>query len=83
MSEQLDQGAFRTWFTVIAVDQPPGRSLYDPDVQLSLENQLSSMRFAQEQDRYIVSLRDRWVADNLNAMLARILTIARLRYLPR
>ncbi len=83
VSEPLDQGAFRTWFTVIAVDQPPGRSLYDPDVQLSLENQLSSMRFAQEQDRYIVSLRDRWVADNLNAMLARILTIARLRYLPR
>jgi len=83
VGEPLDQGAFRTWFTVLAVEQPPGRSLYDPEVQLSLENQLSSMRFAQEQDRYIASLRDRWVSDNLDAMLARLLTITRLRYLPR
>jgi hypothetical protein len=83
VGDPLDQGAFRTWFTVVAVDQPLGRSLYDPEVQLSLENQLSSMRFAQEQDRYISSLRDRWVADNLDRMLARLLTIARQRYLPR
>ncbi len=83
VGEPLDQGAFRTWFTVLAVERPPGRSLYDPEVQLSLENQLSSMRFAQEQDRYISSLRDRWVAENLDRMLARLLTIARLRYLPR
>jgi hypothetical protein len=83
VSESLDQGAFRSWFTVIAVEQPTGRSLYDPEVQLSLENQLSSMRFAQEQERYIDSLRDRWVSENLDRMLARLLTIARLRYLPR
>ncbi len=81
--EPLDQGAFRTWFTVLAVEQPPGRSLYDPEVQLALENQLSSMRFAQEQDRYIDSLRDRWVSENLDAMLVRLITITRLRYLPR
>jgi hypothetical protein len=83
VGEPLDQGVFRTWFTVLAVEQPPGRSLYDPQVQLALENQLSNMRFAQEQDRYIASLRDRWVSDNLDAMLARLLTITRLRYLPR
>ncbi len=83
VGEPLDQGAFRTWFTVLAVERPPARSLYDPEVQLSLENQLSSMRFAQEQDRYISSLSDRWVADNLDRMLARLLAISRLRYLPR
>jgi hypothetical protein len=83
VSEPLDQGALRSWYTVMAVDQPPGRSLYDPEVQLFLESQLSSTRFAQEQDRYISSLRDRWVADNLDRMLARLLTIARQRYLPR
>ncbi len=83
VSEPLDQGALRSWYTVMAVDQPPGRSLYDPEVQLFLESQLSSTRFAQEQDRYISSLRDRWVADNLDRMLARLLTIARERYLPR
>ncbi len=83
VGDPLDQGAFRTWFTVLAVEQPPVRSLYDPEVQLSLENQLSSMRFAQEQDRYIDSLRDRWVSESLDAMLGRLITIARLRYIPR
>lgn len=83
LGEPLDQGPFRTWLTVLSVEQPPGRSLYDPEVQLALENELSSIRFGQAQERYIESLRDRWVAENIDAMLTRLLVIARQRYLPR
>ena len=74
---------FRTWFTVLAVDQPPGRSIYDPEVQLMLESELVATRFGQEQTRYIDSLRDRWVSGSIAGMLERLRAIARQRYQPR
>ena len=83
LTPPLDQGPFRTWLTVLSIERPPGRSLFDPEVQLALENELTTIRFGQEQERYIDSLRDRWVADNIDAMLTRLLMIARQRYLPR
>ncbi len=83
VGEPLDQGVFRTWFTVLSIDQPPVRSLYDSEVQRKLEEQLSSTRLAQEQELYIRSLRDRWVTENLQEMFVRLTTIARLRYLNR
>lgn len=83
IGEPLDQGVFRTWFTVLAVDQPPGRSIYDPEVQLMLESELVATRFSQEQTRYIDSLRDRWVSGSIAGMLERLRAIARQRYQPR
>lgn len=83
VTDPLDQGPFRSWLTVLSVVRPPGRSLYDPKVQRSLESELSSIRFGQEQQRYIDSLRDRWVSNSIDAMLNRLLMIARQRYLPR
>lgn len=83
VGEPLDQGSFRSWLTVLSVERPPGRSLFDPEVQLALENELSTIRFGQEQQRYIESLRDRWVSGSIDAMLSRLLMIARQRYLPR
>ncbi len=77
----LEQGPFISWFTVLGVEQPPGLSIYEPSVQLALENELSSLRLGQEQNRYLASLKDRWVAGNIDQMRDRLILIARSRYL--
>ena len=81
VSSSLDQGPFVSWFTVLGVEQPPGQSIYDPAVQLGLENELSSIRMGQEQTRYLDSLKDRWVAGDIGQMRERLILIARSRYL--
>ncbi|MEE2973520.1 MAG: hypothetical protein VX672_10365 [Planctomycetota bacterium] len=81
MTTPLEQGPFISWFTVLGVEQPPGLSIYEPSVQLALENELSSLRLGQEQNRYLASLKDRWVAGNIDQMRDRLILIARSRYL--
>ncbi|MAC20252.1 MAG: hypothetical protein CMJ22_09740 [Phycisphaerae bacterium] len=81
VTESLEQGVFVSWFSVIGVNKQPGRSLFDPVVQLSLEGELAGLRYAQEQDRYLSSLKDRWVAGDIEQMRKRLLLIARVRYL--
>ena len=82
-STPLDQGPFTSWFTIIEIRRPPGKSIYDPEVQLSLESELSGLRYAKEQARYLESLRDRWVADAIEGMRTRLIKIAEARYLDR
>ena len=82
ISEPLEQTAFVSWFSVLEVISPPGRSIYDPEVQLQIQAQLSDLRYRQEQDRYLKSLRNRWITDDINKMLIRLLRIAMNRYLP-
>ena len=82
ISEALEQRSFVSWFSVLEIVQPKGNSLYDPEVQIALESQLSDLRYRQEQDRYLVSLRNRWITDDINKMRLRLLLIARSRYLP-
>ncbi|MCH2160923.1 MAG: hypothetical protein MK085_03515 [Phycisphaerales bacterium] len=82
VSEPLEQTAFTSWFTVLEVVSPPSRSIYDPEVQISIESQLSDLRYRQEQERYLKSLRNRWITDDINQMRLRLLRIARSRYLP-
>ena len=81
VTDSLEQGVFVSWFSVIGVEKQPGRSLFDPLVQLSLEGELAGLRYAQEQDRYLASLKDRWVAGDIDQMRKRLLLIARIRYL--
>ena len=82
-SEPLDQGAYTSWFTILDIRKPEGRSIYDPQVQLSLESELSGIRFAKEQDRYLSSLRDQWVAEAIEDMRVRLIKIAESRYVDR
>lgn len=81
VTESLEQGVFVSWFSVIGVQKQPGRSLFDPVVQLSLQGELAGLRYGQEQDRYLSSLKDRWVAGDIDQMRKRLLDIARVRYL--
>ena len=81
LSEPWVQASFISWFSVLNIEQPPGRTIYEPSVQFALENELSNMRLMQEQDRYLDSLKDRWVSADIDDMGRRLLVIARLRYL--
>lgn len=80
VGEPLEQGVFISWFTVLGIETPPGLSIYDPGVQIGLENELAAIRMRQEQDRYLATLKDRWVAGDIGQMRDRLLVIARIRY---
>ncbi|MCP4833876.1 MAG: hypothetical protein GY895_03845 [Phycisphaera sp.] len=80
VGESLEQGPFVSWFTVLGIEQPPGRSIFDPSVQIGLENQLAGLRYSQEQSRYLDGLKDRWVAGDILQMRTRLLEISRARY---
>ena len=81
VSEPLDQTAFVSWFTITEIVEPKRTSLYDTAVQIQLENQLRDQRRRQERIRYITSLRSRWVSDDIAIMKARLIRLARNRYL--
>ncbi len=81
-SDSLDQGAYISWFSPLQIVQAEGMSIYDPEVQISLEAQLSDIRFRTEQNRYLSSLRNRWISEDINKMLIRLRKIAFNRYLP-
>lgn len=81
LSEPWVQTAFISWFAVTGIEKQPGRSIYDPSVQFGLESELSNMRLVQEQERYLGTLKDRWVSGDIDEMRRRLLAIARLRYL--
>jgi hypothetical protein len=80
-SAAFELGMATYWISVIEIDQPPGRSLYDADVQRMLMRELEGRRFGAEAERYASMLRERWVADDINAMRRRLMTIANERYL--
>ena len=81
LSEPWVQTAFISWFAITGIEKQPGRSIYDPSVQFGLESELSNMRLVQEQERYLSTLKDRWVSGDIDEMRRRLLAIARLRYL--
>jgi hypothetical protein len=83
LSEPWAQTSFVSWFSVLSIERPPGRTIYEPSVQFALESELSNVRLMQEQERYLDSLKDRWVSADIEEMRRRLLAIARLRYLVR
>ena len=81
-SQPITQGAYISWFSPLDIVQSKGMSIYDPEVQIGLESQLSDSRFRTEQNRYLSSLRNRWISEDINKMLVRLRKIAFNRYLP-
>jgi hypothetical protein len=80
MSEPLLQPDFITWLTVMTIDQPVARSIFDREVQLQLQAELKSRRTIIERERYISTLRSRWVTDDIGEMERLLLEIAVERY---
>jgi hypothetical protein len=79
-SEPFPVGASTWWLHAVAVERPPARSLYEPDVQRRLYHDIHARRMEEEQQRYIATLFDETIYDELIAMHERLLNIAMLRY---
>ena len=69
-----------TWYSVLGFITPPARSIFDPGVQLSIRGQLESIRYDEEERKYLDSLRRRWVNDEIKKMELRLIDIALRRY---
>jgi len=81
VSEELVQKeGFVVWFAIMEISQPRARSIYDRDLQLAITRQIQDVRRAIERQRYIASLRSRWVTDDIVEMEERLVAFALERY---
>jgi hypothetical protein len=79
-TEPFEIGSSTWWLHVAEIDRPEQKSLYDPDVQRMLANYLREVRRLEEQDRYLRTLLDETIIDELEQMEQRLLRIAMRRY---
>ena len=68
------------WVKIMAIEQPPGRSIYDPQVQRMLRSQLESRRENEEMIKYRLRLLQDGSVDDIDTMAERLLEIALRRY---
>lgn len=68
------------WYAVLGYVTPPSFSIFDPEVQLGIRNKLEGIRYSQQEDKYLTSLRRRWVNDDIRKMEIRLVEIALRRY---
>jgi hypothetical protein len=66
------------WLHVAKIERQPRRSIYD--VQRQLINELERRRREEQQQKYIRSLFEKGIYDQLDQMSQRVLTVALLRY---
>ena len=69
-----------TWYSVLGFIVPPSRTIFEPGVQLTIRNRLESIRYDDEERKYLDSLRRRWVNDEIKKMELRLIDIALRRY---
>ncbi len=81
-SEPFVVGSSTTWLHISEIQYPTNRSIYDAEVQLGLTEMIRDRRFNEEQNKYIESLFEQGIYDELNEMNARLLDVAMLRYGP-
>jgi hypothetical protein len=79
-SKPFELGSGTLWLHVVEVKRPECRSIYDPVVQLGLRNIILARRANAEWTRYVNSLLERGVYDELDEMAERLYQIALLRY---
>jgi hypothetical protein len=68
------------WIAIIDVFAVPKRSIYDAALQLQIKGTLKGAQQQIEEARYIARLRSRWVSDDIEEILKRLLDIADARY---
>lgn len=70
------------WLHISEFLEPTSRSIYDPGVQIELRREIEGRLIEVEQNRYLESLIDEEILDDLTAMKDRLIVIARRRYRP-
>ena len=83
VTEELRKGSTATWYCVTNVQQQATRSIFESALQRSIRRGLKEQRGAYERDRYLASLRERWVTNDIDQMTKRLIVIAWERYLPK
>ena len=68
------------WYSILAYETPPSRSIFDSDVQLTIRNRLESFAYDSEESNYLNSLRRRWVNDDIRKMEIKLMQLALRRY---
>ncbi|MAB29530.1 MAG: hypothetical protein CMJ53_09710 [Planctomycetaceae bacterium] len=68
------------WYSILAYETPPSRSIFDSDVQLMIRNRLESFAYDSEESNYLNSLRRRWVNDDIRKMEIKLMQLALRRY---
>ncbi|MFO0828684.1 MAG: hypothetical protein U0572_11135 [Phycisphaerales bacterium] len=76
----VETDATITWFTILDVTEHPQRSIFDPELQIAIKEQLKAARQSVEQARYIGKLRSRWISDDISQIEERLVIIAFARY---
>ena len=79
-SRPFQLGSGTLWLHVVSLDRPAVQSIYEPRVQLGLRNALQSRRSQIEWNRYIESLLEEGIHDDLDEMAERLFDIAMSRY---
>jgi len=79
-SAPITMGSSTLWLHVVEMQSPAARSIYDPAVQIGLRNAIRARRANTEWFRYVNSLLERGVYDELEDMAERLHRIAMLRY---
>jgi len=80
VSRPIESRDFVSWYAVLDIETPRSRSIYDPEVQLAIEDELRARRRIIERERYFESLRSRWVTDDISRIERKLIDIALQRY---
>ena len=83
VTEELRKGSTATWYCVTNVQEQATISIFDPRLQRYIRRKLKERRLESEQERYLISLSDRWVTNDIEQMKQRLIVIAWERYLPK
>jgi hypothetical protein len=79
-SPSFQLGSGTLWLHVVSLEQPQSRSIYDTTVQIGLKNAIRAQRSQIEWQRYIDSLLETGVHDDLEQMAERLFEISMSRY---
>lgn len=79
-TEPIESATKTMWLHVKMVSRPKGRSLFDHDVQQELADSLQTFRTDAETEKYIRSLFEDGIFDELEDMRRRLVSIALQRY---
>ncbi len=82
VTSELKTPTALSWYCVIDIETQMSRSIFEPMLQRQIRHGLEDQRGRYEQFRYLGSLRDRWVTNDIDQMTRRLATIACDRYLP-
>ncbi|MDA1007745.1 MAG: hypothetical protein O2800_01890 [Planctomycetota bacterium] len=81
-SAPIKRATMIQWYCVLDMQSAQTRTIWDPTVQEELRFEISNKRSIREQDRYLLSLRDRWITNDFDDMRRRLISIAIQRYFP-